>query len=129
MPKETPLTPETLELLKQMKSIFVDPVEEERRKEELELRARDREQKKSDRERNHKIETERQAAQKFVQEACTHQRENGSYDLHGQKCCDGKYRFVCALCGCQFTPEHPDYNKLLNHPRTSKNLFGNARQE
>lgn len=120
-------TPEQLEMLKAMKEIFVDPEDEARKKEERELRAKKRAQEEAQQAIDRETERQRMAAKEAVQGSCLHQREDGTWDLQGQKSCDGVIRFMCPLCLSQFQPGHPQYNDLIR--RVNRQFLGNARQE
>jgi hypothetical protein len=124
--EKQPITPEMLEMMKTLKSIFVDEEDEARKKEEREQRAKERAAKELQNAIDRETEQQRMAAKKAIQESCLHQREDNTYNLHGQRGCDGQVRFMCPLCLAQFVPGHPQYNDLIR--RVSSERLGNARQ-
>ena len=123
---EQAITPEMMEMLKQMKSIFTDEAEEERKRDERELRAKAREQKAAQQALNAKQEHDRLEGMAMMKAACTHQRQDGSWNLQGQRSCDGVIRFMCPLCRGQFAPGDPQYETLLKY--LNRERLGNARQ-
>jgi hypothetical protein len=119
-------TPETMELFKQFKALFTDDDAEALKKEERELRAKERAQKAEQQAKNKAQEDARLASMEAIKNACTHQRDDGTWNLQGQRCCDGVIRFMCPQCGGKFAPGDPQYETLLKYIKKDK--LGNARQ-
>jgi hypothetical protein len=121
------LPAETVEFMRQMKAMFTDEAEEERKKEERDLRAIARAQKAAQQALNAKQERDRLTSAAAIKAACTHQRQDGSWNLQGQRSCDGVIRFMCPLCRGQFAPGDPSYETLLKY--INRERLGNARQQ
>jgi hypothetical protein len=121
------LPAETVEFMKQMKALFVDEAEEERKRDERDLRAKERAQKAAQQAINAKQEQDRLAGMAAMKAACTHQRQDGSWNLQGQRSCDGVIRFMCPQCRGQFAPGDPAYETLLKY--INRERLGNARQQ
>ncbi len=56
---------------------------------------------------------------------CTHQREDGSWNLNGQYNCMHQMTIMCGNCGGTFVPGHPLYSDLIR--RVNIPRLGNAR--
>ena len=131
MPKDkddvqTTLSPETLELLKQFKAMMTDPDDEERKREERVMRAAARAQKDTQQQINRAQEQNKLRAMEIAKTQCSHQRKDGTYNLHGQRFGDGVIRFLCPQCGGKFAPGDPQYNSLIKY--IDRDRLGNSRQ-
>ena len=79
----------------------------------------------ADRQRMHEQEEQTRANREAAIADCTHQREDGSYNLNGQYNCLHQMALICGNCGGTFTPGHPQYKDLVK--RVKINQLGNAR--
>jgi hypothetical protein len=113
MPKPEEVTPAapaaTVDLAALGKAI-AEGLKEAKRDPELEARkARDRQRIREERGRQ-------EANQRAIQDNCPHLREDNTSAVAWMRNSDDITRGVCQRCNALFTPEHPEYLRLIRIP-------------